>query len=212
MAKEEIPPDSAETLELLQKAQANEPGAFDRLLERNRAYLRRLVDLRMDSHLRARVDPSDVVQEAQLEIFRRLPDFLERRPMPFRLWLRKTAHERLLMLWREHMEAARRSVGREVPLPDGSSALRTGAFQSSGPSPSRLIGQQELAQRVRQAVTQLPEADREVLLMRNYEGLSYQEVACILEIDAAAARKRHGRALVRLHQLLVEGGLTESQL
>ena len=48
--------------------------------------------------------------------------------------------------------------------------------------------------------------------MRTFEGLSYDEAAYVLEIDAAAARKRHGRALVRLHKLLTAGGLTESQI
>ena len=59
---------------------------------------------------------------------------------------------------------------------------------------------------------QLPAAQREVLLMRNFEGLSYQEVACILDIDSATARKRYGRALLQLRHLLLEGGLTESEL
>ena len=71
---------------------------------------------------------------------------------------------------------------------------------------------EELASQVRLAVTQLPDVDREILLMRTYEGLSYQEIACILEIEATAARKRHGRALVRLHKLLAESGISESQL
>jgi RNA polymerase sigma-70 factor (ECF subfamily) len=63
-----------------------------------------------------------------------------------------------------------------------------------------------------QAVAQLPEADREVVLLRHFEGLTNQEVACLLGIDPAAASKRHGRALLRLHRLLFAGGLTESQL
>ena len=68
------------------------------------------------------------------------------------------------------------------------------------------------ARRLRQALDQLGEMDREVLLMRNFENLSYQEISHLLDIDAAAARKRHGRALIRLHKILSEGGLTESNL
>jgi DNA-directed RNA polymerase specialized sigma24 family protein len=51
--------------------------------------------------------------------------------------------------------------------------------------------------------------DREVLFMRNFEELPYEEIADILAIDAAAARKRHGRALVRFHELLIAHGITE---
>src|SRR5689334_9955877 len=94
--------DNPETQRLLQMAWGGDRQAFDRLFALHRAYLRQVVELRMDRRLRARLDPSDVVQEAQLEAFRRLPDYCERRPMGFRLWLRRTAHERLLMLRRFH--------------------------------------------------------------------------------------------------------------
>jgi RNA polymerase sigma factor (sigma-70 family) len=61
-------------------------------------------------------------------------------------------------------------------------------------------------------LAQLPEADREILLMRSFEGLSNQEIGCLLDLEPGAVSKRHGRALLRLRQLLLEGGLTESQL
>jgi RNA polymerase sigma-70 factor (ECF subfamily) len=74
------------------------------------------------------------------------------------------------------------------------------------------VGKEELAQRVRIALGNLPEIDREILLMRTFESLSYDEIACILGIEATAARKRHGRALLRLHRLLAADGITESKL
>jgi RNA polymerase sigma-70 factor (ECF subfamily) len=83
---------------------------------------------------------------------------------------------------------------------------------AGGPTPSQQIDHLELALRVRQAVAQLPEADHEVVMMRHFEGLSNQEVACLLGIDPATASKRHGRAMLRLHRILFEGGMTESQL
>src|SRR5258707_9626909 len=118
----QVKPDSDETLRLLERIQAGEREAFEELFARHRPYLRQLVGLRVDRRLRGRVDPSDVVQETQLEAFRQLPSFLQRQPMPFRLWLRKTAQERLRMLERRHLEASKRAVGRELPLPDPSSA------------------------------------------------------------------------------------------
>ena len=208
----EAKPDSAETTRLLQRAQGGDPSAFDQLFERHRPDLCRMVDLRFDEKLRSRVDPSDVVQEAQLEAFRRLADFLDRQPMPFWLWLRKTAYERLLNIRRDHLKAACRQLDREVPLPDRSSLLLAQQLLAGGSTPSQRFAQREYEQRVRQAVAGLPEADREILLMRNVEGLAHQEVGCLLGISHANARKRYGRALLQLRKLLVENGLTESQL
>jgi RNA polymerase sigma-70 factor (ECF subfamily) len=113
---------------------------------------------------------------------------------------------------RRHVKAARRAVDREVALPVRSSLLLAQQLIAPGSTPSQKLDHQELARRVRRAVAQLQDADREVLLMRTFEGLSFEEVGYLLEIDPAAARKRHGRALLRLHKILTEGGLTESQL
>ncbi len=208
----EVPPDAPETEALLQQARAGDRSAVDRLFALHRPQLHRIVDRRLDRRLRARLDASDVVQETELEAFRRLPNFLERRPMPFRLWLWKTAYERLLVLRRRHIEAAQRTVEQEVPLPDRSSLLLARQLLPADSTPSRQLARRELAQRVRQALAQLPEADREVLYLRAFDGLSNQEIGCILDLDPAAVSMRHGRALVRLHKALTEGGLTESQL
>jgi RNA polymerase sigma-70 factor (ECF subfamily) len=208
----EVMPDSAETCRLLEQVEAGDRGAFDRLFARHRPDLLRVVEARLDPKVRARVDPSDVVQEAQLEVYRRLPNYLARRPMPFRLWLRKTAQERVLVARRRHVQAGWRAVAREVPLPEHSSLLLARPFLAAGSTPSRQAARGELVRRVSQAVARLPEADQEILLLRTYEGLSNQEAAYVLGLDPAAASKRHGRAVLRLHRLLVEGGLTESQL
>jgi RNA polymerase sigma-70 factor, ECF subfamily len=208
----QIAPDSAETQELLEQVRAGDRSALDHLLARHRPYLLRLVELRLDPALRPRVDASDVVQEAQAEAVRRLDAYLAEPPMPFRLWLRQLAIDRLLMARRHHRTAARRAVGREVALPDLSSAILARQFVAPGSTPSQKLGRQELADRVREAVARLPAADREVLVMRTFEGLSFDEVSYLLGIDPPAARKRHGRALIRLHAILAEGGLTGSQL
>jgi RNA polymerase sigma-70 factor (ECF subfamily) len=103
-------------------------------------------------------------------------------------------------------------MGREVALPERSSLVLARQLLASGSTPSQRLDQEELGRRVRHAVSQLPEMDREVLLMRTFEGLSFEEVAWMLKIDPAAARKRHGRALLRLGNILSELGLKESQL
>jgi RNA polymerase sigma-70 factor (ECF subfamily) len=198
--------DSAETRQLLDQLRAGTPGAAGRLLERHRPYLLRLVELRMDPRLRPRVDPSDVVQEAQLEANRRLEGYLEKPPMPFRLWLRQLAYDRLLMLHRRHLRAGRRAVGRDLGLPDRSSLVLAGQLLASEPTASEKAVRRELADRVREAVARLPEAEREVLVLRNLEGLSNLEVAEVLGVDPATSSRRYGRAVLRLRELLVQGG------
>ena len=207
----EVTPDSEATSALL-TAVADGEASFEELFERHRRCIRDLVRLRMDARLRSRVDLSDIVQEAEIDAFRRFEDFMERQPMPFHLWLRKTARERLLMLYRRHIGASIRSVDRELPLPNASSVSLAKQLSANVASPSQEINDRELAAKVRRAVAALPDMDREILLMRNYEDLPYAEIACILEIESATARKRNGRALIRLHQLLIDDGVTESQI
>lgn len=202
--------DSAETQNLLNQLRSGDAEALDRLFAKHREYLRRVVELRLDRKLRTRVDLSDVVQETHLEVAGRIDDYLRRRPMSFRLWLRETAHQRLLMLHRRHVHAQQRALGREVSLPDRSSIALAQQLFAGGPSPSQQARQRELAGKVREAVEQLPETDREIVLMRNFEELTNREVAELLQIDSVAASKRYGRALLRLRNVLVERGLSGS--
>jgi RNA polymerase sigma-70 factor (ECF subfamily) len=201
-------PDSAETCRLLECVGQGDRQALERLLARCRPDLLAFVALRLDGRLTPRLDPSDVVQEAQVEVVRRMDDFLARRPMPFHLWVRKTAYERLLGL-RRHHQRARRSVEREAALPDRSSLLLARPLLAGMASPSQQMQARELAERIARAVGRLSPADQEVLLMRHGEGLSFAEIACLLEVEPAAARKRFGRALIRLQTVLSEQGLLE---
>src|SRR5262245_41161547 len=196
--------DSSETQGLLQQIRAGQTEATNRLLDRHRAYLRRLIEVRLDAKMRARVDPSDVVQEAQLEASRRLDGYLKQPALPFRLWLRQIAYDRLVMLRRHHIGAARRTVTRDLPLPERSSLLLAQQLLAAGSTPSQKLIRREFVRRVREAVSQLPEGDREVLVLRNLEGLSNQETAHVLHMDPATASRRYGRAVVRLREILLQ--------
>src|SRR5262249_25597196 len=76
----ELKPDSAETCGLLARVDQGDRQALDQLLTRYRPGLRAFVEARLAQDLRARLDPSDVVQKAQLEVARRIEDFLRRHP------------------------------------------------------------------------------------------------------------------------------------
>jgi RNA polymerase sigma-70 factor, ECF subfamily len=125
--------------------------------------------------------------------------------------MRKKAYERLLNLRRDHVTRARRSVKREVAWPDRSSLLLARPLLAGGPSPSQQLEAKDLAERLGRAVANLSEADREILLMRHAEDLPFGEIACLLGVEPAAARKRFGRALIRLQKVLVEAGLLEAR-
>jgi len=178
----EVQPDSAETQQLLQQASAGDPLAFERLFTMHEPYLQQLVELRLDPRLRARLDPADIVQETHLEAFRRLGAYLEKRPMPFRLWLRQIACDRAAKARRHHLGTARRSLAREAALPEQSSLEFAQQLLARSASPSQQLDRRELVRRLHAALASLQETDREVILMRHFEGLSNQEVACLLEI------------------------------
>jgi RNA polymerase sigma-70 factor (ECF subfamily) len=202
--------DSDETRLLLEQAGAGDARAFERLFAQFRPTLRKMIDLRLDRRLQGRFDASDVVQETHLVALRRLPDYLERRPMPFHLWLRKTAYERLLNLRRDHGASARRAVVREEALPEQSSLQLARRLCAGNPSPSAVAAGKERADGVRQALAELPAADRELLVLRYLENLANPEIGLLLDLDPAIVSKRHGRALLRLEKILRARGLTES--
>lgn len=189
--------DSEITCHLLERVRRGDRAALDELLAEHRPYLHRLVELRFDPQLQPRADPSDVVQETLFTAAERIEDYLRRQPMPFWLWLREMACDRLVELQRRHVGAARRSVGKEVSLPAASSMdLARSLFGNS--TPSEQAAAAELAEQVRRAVDRLESDDRAIIVLRNYEQLSNQQAAEVLGIETSAASKRFGRALLRL--------------
>jgi RNA polymerase sigma-70 factor (ECF subfamily) len=178
-------------------------------MQRCRSELRTFVHSHFDPRLRARIDPSDIVQETQLDVARRIDDFLAQRPMPFHLWLRKKAIDRLRNASRDHLKRARRSITREDAFPDQSSLLVAKPFLGRGSSPSQRAQAKEMAERVSRAVAQLASVDREILLLRHADDLPFEEIGCLLDIEPMTARKRFGRALIRLQKVLRAEGLVE---
>ena len=127
--------------------------------------------------------------------------------MPFHLWLRHIAKDRLIDAHRRHRQAQRRGVDREQPavpagLHDHSSIELAARFVDQELTPASAAMKQELERRLHAAIGELEEDDRELILMRHFEQLSNQEVATLLELTEAAASMRHLRALRRLKGLL----------
>jgi RNA polymerase sigma-70 factor (ECF subfamily) len=127
--------------------------------------------------------------------------------MPFHLWARKTAYELLVNARRDH-RAGRRDVAREAAAPDSSSMALADRLAAGGPTPSEAAEARERADQVARAVERLDDDDREILLLRQVDDLPYDEIARLLDITAAAARQRYGRALVLLEKVLAKLGVS----
>jgi len=200
--------------DLLERVRAGDADALNALLAHYRERLCRMVGLRLDARVQARVDASDVIQDAFLEITERMQEYLKNPRVPFYVWLRLVVGERLSKLHRHHLGAQMRNAGRELSLyrealPAASSAALAAQLLGKFTSPTQAVVRAERLLRIQEALNALDPLDREVLALRHFEQLSRQEAAQVLGIEDAAAAKRYVRALKRLKDALADmpGGL-----
>jgi RNA polymerase sigma-70 factor (ECF subfamily) len=191
---------------LIQKARQGDGQAREQLLTRHRGRLRQMIAFRLDPRVAARVDPSDVVQEALTDASRKLSGYLKERPLPYYPWLRQLALERLMKLHRRHIQAQKRTVTREEdwlpPLPDESAMELANRVLVGQSQPMGHAVREELRQRVRVILAQLLPRDREILILRHLEQMKPREMAAVIGITEGAVRVRHLRALQRFRELL----------
>jgi RNA polymerase sigma-70 factor (ECF subfamily) len=209
-------PEDSETTRLIEQAVRGDQRALSKLLGRHRERLRCMVALRLDRRLQGRVDPSDIIQEAFLDAARRLPEYHQNPTMPFFLWLRRLAGQRLVDEHRKHLGAAARDAGREISLyrgalPETSSAALAAHLLGRLTTPSHAAMRAERKIRLQEALNSLDPVDREVLVLRHFEELTNGEAAAVLGVDKSAATKRYARALIRIKDVLasLRGGLGE---
>jgi len=201
-------PAADQTQQLLNDAKGGDADAVNRLMERHRESLRRMVQLRLDQKIQRRIDVSDVVQDVLVEANRRLQDYLASPVMPYHLWLRQIAQDRIIDAHRRHRGSAKRSVDRErnlaVPAADDHSTIQLAAQLCDDQlTPAAAATQAELAKAVEAAIAKLPDQDCEIIVMRHYEQLSNQEIAQALSLTEPAASMRYLRAIRRLKELMV---------
>jgi RNA polymerase sigma-70 factor (ECF subfamily) len=199
--------DPGSSNELMRRAGAGDPHALAELFDRHRGRLRRMVRLRMDRRLQGRVDPSDVLQDAQLEIFRRAAGYAADPRLPPFLWLRLITGQRLIALHRRHLGARMRSAGQEIalhrgPMPQATSASLAEMLLGRLTSPTQAAQRAEVRVLLQEALNGMESLDREVLTLRHFEELSNTEVAQLLGLTKTAASNRYIRALERLREVL----------
>jgi RNA polymerase sigma-70 factor (ECF subfamily) len=166
-----------------------------------------MVKLRMDRRLQGRLDPSDVVQEAYVDIVKRAPEYRANPGMPLFLWVRWITGQKLMALHRMHLGAQMRSAGQEVSLhggalPPASSVSIAAMLLGRMTSPTRAARRAELQDRLQGVLNSMDATDREVLVLRHFEELGNSETAQVLGISKSAASSRYVRALMRLKKAL----------
>ncbi|MFY9254938.1 MAG: sigma-70 family RNA polymerase sigma factor [Fuerstiella sp.] len=200
-------PESDKTLELLNGVKSGDGEAVNALMDRHRVAIRRMVQMRLDNAVARRVDASDVVQDVLFEASRRMEDYISNPSMPFHLWLRQLAKDRIIDMHRRHRGAQRRSVDREQHVSNLGNDERSTAdlvsfLKDAELTPAAASVRKEMEQRFLEAVNQLDEADREMIMMRHFEHLGNGEVAEALGLSAPAAGMRYLRAIRKLRQAL----------
>jgi RNA polymerase sigma-70 factor (ECF subfamily) len=188
---------------MIDRAGQGDEAARPLLLDRFRDYLKRVVAVRLDRRLAARVDPSDVVQEALDKASKRLEDYFRDRPQPFYGWLKGLAGERIIDTHRQHVTVPGRSVTLEhndLELPDASADQLVRRLFAADTSPSHHLMREERHERLKAALASLPQRDRELVVMRHLEQLSTAEIAAMLEISEPVVKSRLLRAMIRMRE------------
>jgi RNA polymerase sigma-70 factor (ECF subfamily) len=202
-----MPEETPDLDQRLQRAAQGDPSSWQALVEESRPRLRRMVAFRLDHRLQGRVDPSDVLQDAYLAAWEDLGTYLRRPAMPFFLWLRGIAGNKLRELHRHHLGTRMRDPRREVSIGDGALSETTTTAMAA-----QLVGdltraseqalRVEVGLRLQRALDSMDPLDREVLALRHFEHLSPAETAEVLGIKEKAAGMRYVRALRRLKEIL----------
>lgn len=203
-------PDSAQSLaSLLAAYRSGDTEAGNRLLQHYEPWLRMLARLQFESQFHAKFDPSDIVQQTMLQAVRDFARFRGTTDAELAAWLRQILAHTLAHEIRRYGGTQKRDLAREVPLDQQltQASERLGdILPAPGTSPSQAVVRQERQVQLAQALERLPEDYREVIVLRNLEGLSHDEVAARMGRNTGAVRMLWVRALTRLRQELEQIG------
>ena len=193
--------------ELLRRAGAGDAEALRALFTSYQARLRRMVHLRLSRRLAGRVDDSDVLQEAFVEIARKLPQYAREPKMPPFLWMRHLTALKLAEVHRRHLGTQLRDADREVTLhraglPMADSVSLAAQLLGTLTTPSQAAIKAETRLLVQEALNGMDPLDREVLALKHFEQLSTSEIAEVLGLSKAGAGSRYLRAIKRLRTIL----------
>jgi RNA polymerase sigma-70 factor (ECF subfamily) len=195
-----------EDRDLLDRLNGGDEQAMTELFTRHRERLRRMIRLRLDRRLQARLDSSDVLQDAYLEVARRAREYLAQPSMPPFLWIRFLTGQTLQALHRYHLRVHMRDAGQEVSLRSAAHQVNSASLAEillgTLTSPTRAARRAEMQLKLQQMLNAMEPLDREILALRHFEELSNGEAAHVLGVSKTAASNRYIRALERLKEML----------
>ncbi len=199
--------DSSEVSDLLHRAGEGDAEAVRQLFSLYRDRLKRMVHLRLSRRLQGRVDDSDVLQEAFLDVSQRLNEYIHDPKLPFFLWLRHMTGLKLNEIHRRHLGTQLRDADREVSLhrgglPEADSVSLAAQLLGKLTTPSQAAIKAETRIYVQEALNSMDPIDREVLALKHFEQLSTSEIAEVLGLSKAGAGSRYLRAIKRLREIL----------
>lgn len=184
----------------LRAACGGSQDALGRVLESFRAYLQMLAERELGDDLRAKGGASDIVQDTLLDAVRAFEQFQGNSEEELKRWLRRLLLNNLVSFARRYRGAGKRDLGREIALKAGDSSASTLDPAAAAPTPSGEAMAHEQAERIEQALEQLPEDYRLVLLLRYQEERSFEDIGRLLDLTPNAARKLWLRAVKRLQR------------
>jgi RNA polymerase sigma-70 factor (ECF subfamily) len=189
---------------LIGRARRGSKSSLGSLLEQYRNYLVVLAATQIEKKLQPRVSPSDVVQETMLRAHKNFGQFRGSTEQELLAWLRQILVNNLARFVEQHMLAARRDVRREVSIERLGAALEQSTIQlaalvpSEGKSPSVAVQQREEAVVLADRLAHLPADYRDVLVLRNLQGLPFEDVASRIGRSVGATRMLWLRAIEKL--------------
>jgi RNA polymerase sigma-70 factor (ECF subfamily) len=191
----------------LEQLKAEGNNALARIYASYQERLERIVVFRMDSRIRRRIDAADVLQEAYLEMDRRLPNYVADPKVSVLIWMRQRVLQKLIDMQREQFRDKRDINKEQQPAANwnsGNTSLSVNAFLAASiTSPSQFLIRNEDVLQLQSAMDSLSEIDREVIALRHFEQLTNQQVAEVLSLSTTAASNRYIRALTRLSDSVV---------
>jgi RNA polymerase sigma-70 factor (ECF subfamily) len=193
---------------LLQEARTGDAATLGKLLEMYRRYLSLLARVQVGQRLQGKVDASDIVQETFLDAHRNFPNFRGTSEAQFVRWLRQILAAKLATMLRHYLGTQGRDVRLEREIEnalDHSSVMLDRGLAAVQSSPSHQAARREQAVILADALDQLPDDYREVLVLRHLEGLTFPEVAKRMERSLDSVDKLWLRALARLRQIMGAG-------
>jgi RNA polymerase sigma-70 factor, ECF subfamily len=195
-------PSAQEMDRCLCAARQGSSEAFGRLMELCRPYLLSVSNAELGLVLRAKVAPSDVVQQTFVEAQNDFARFEGATEPELRAWLRRILRNNLADTQRCYGETDKRNVFREVPLDEPANAALAASLIAPVETPSQQVVAREQDEALQRALAQLPESYREVIAYRSYERYTFEEIADRMGRSAEAVRKLWTRAVEQLQCLL----------